>query len=197
MTDQPAQLKIPVRVQCQGCGDCTICRLAAKDPRYRKFVASYPEAADSLPALPPRPAPPAAPAGGPGTELKALLSGLGVKATAACSCNAYARQMNLWGVDGCREHRADVVAWLEKRRAKTGWGATIHAYLAGARNVVTGGFVPNPADVSGSLVDEAIRLAAVKCGAVPNVLLVGESAPPAPEQTQQGVIPCPPSDRSS
>ncbi len=110
------------------------------------------------------------PTSGPGSELKALLGEFGITATSSCGCNAFAAQMDRWGVDGTRTHRAKVVAWLDQRRARTSLGPKLRAWLAGAANAVTGGFVPDPNDVSGSLVDEAIRRAEVKCGAVLNVL---------------------------
>jgi len=54
--------------------------------------------------------------GGPGTELKALLKDwLGITATANCSCNARARQMDEWGPDECERQMPVILTWLEEQ----------------------------------------------------------------------------------
>ena len=53
-----------------------------------------------------------APSGGPGTELKKLLSAIGVTATPTCPCNARAAQMDAWGADECDRRRDEIVGWL-------------------------------------------------------------------------------------
>lgn len=56
------------------------------------------------------------PEGGPGTELKSLLKDwLGIVAAPNCSCNARARQMDLWGPDECERRLPEIVGWLEEQ----------------------------------------------------------------------------------
>ena len=59
--------------------------------------------------------------GGPGTELKKLLSKIGITATPNCSCNARARRMDEeearhpgW----CEEHLEEIVGWLREEATK-------------------------------------------------------------------------------
>lgn len=58
---------------------------------------------------------------GPGTELKAILSSVGINPSANCSCNARMRQMDEWGVEGCKENFDTIVGWLEEKAADWGW----------------------------------------------------------------------------
>ena len=59
---------------------------------------------------------------GPGTHLKRLLAGwpLRITASATCSCNARAREMDARGCDWCDDNLDTIVGWLrheaEKRR---------------------------------------------------------------------------------
>lgn len=186
MTDakpDPSAVPPPGAVVCAGCGTCTVCRLARKYPKYRRFVGTYPEAAgldfSGVPAATRTPVPEPPP--GPGTELKALLAEFGVTASRACSCNAFARKMDGWGVAGCRDRRGEVVEWLRTQQRKAAWAVRLGALVRGAAHAVCGGFVPDPADVCGSLVDEACRRAETKCGAAPDVLpgTDGPVTPPA------------------
>lgn len=59
---------------------------------------------------------------GPGTELKKLLATFGIHATEGCSCNAIARQMDLWGPDECEkpEHMELVLAGMRDNAASRG-----------------------------------------------------------------------------
>lgn len=50
---------------------------------------------------------------GPGTELKSILSELGIKPTASCGCEAMIAKMNQWGADGCEAHREEILAHLQ------------------------------------------------------------------------------------
>jgi len=52
------------------------------------------------------------PDSGPGTALESILSELGIKRTASCGCDAFASRMNIWGVEGCREHREEILEHL-------------------------------------------------------------------------------------
>jgi hypothetical protein len=57
---------------------------------------------------------------GPGTELKKLLSKLGLKPTANCKCAQHIQEMNLKGPDWCEQNIDTIVGWLreEADRAK-------------------------------------------------------------------------------
>jgi hypothetical protein len=79
--------------------------LLVEDKVYRKLVAKY----NSKPT--PR---------GPGTELKKLLSKLGLKPAPNCQCNARILLMNGRGVDWCAANIDIIVGWLreEATRAK-------------------------------------------------------------------------------
>lgn len=55
---------------------------------------------------------------GPGTQLKKLLSTIGITATANCACNQRAAQMNLWGADECEAHLDEIVGWLREEATK-------------------------------------------------------------------------------
>ncbi len=53
-------------------------------------------------------------AAGPGTELKRILLGFGIKPGCGCDCARMARQMNSWGPDGCERRLDTIVDHLEK-----------------------------------------------------------------------------------
>lgn len=57
---------------------------------------------------------------GPGTELKALLARIGIKAAPNCSCNARARLMDERGVDWCEANLKEIVGWLREEATKRG-----------------------------------------------------------------------------
>jgi hypothetical protein len=59
------------------------------------------------------PATPKQPEVGPGTELKSLLSLVGITALENCKCNKYAAEMNNRGIDWCQDNVATIVSWLE------------------------------------------------------------------------------------
>ena len=50
-----------------------------------------------------------------------------------CSCKSKIRQMNAWGVDGCREHIDEIVDWLVEAAADHGKLARIVVRLPGVR----------------------------------------------------------------
>jgi len=58
---------------------------------------------------------------GPGTELKAILSSVGIDPSAGCDCNAKALQMDLWGSSGCQEHFDEIVNWMREGEERWGW----------------------------------------------------------------------------
>lgn len=100
------------------------------------------------------------PEGGPGTEMKAMLAGLGVNPGPTCDCNAKAIQMDLWGVEGCRANRNTIVGWLRDNAPRWGWADRVKA----AANAVINGlaFKLNPLDPFPGVLDEAIRRAEEK-----------------------------------
>lgn len=117
---------------------------------------------------------------GPGTEMKAILSSIGVNPSPACDCNARARQMDAWGVKGCKEHRDEIIKFIEDGQQRWGWksridySASVGEELEPPKSIkekfsvlwktVTSGLVfkLNPFHPIESLVDEAIRRAEVK-----------------------------------
>ena len=100
------------------------------------------------------------PTEGPGTELKSLFGELGLVGKGCGSCNDRAWLMNVWGAQGCREHRDEILGWLREQQAKLGWLETL---AAGAR-LATVSLVHQvgPAGVASWLVDELIRRAEAK-----------------------------------
>lgn len=59
---------------------------------------------------------------GPGAELKRLLAGwpFYITSSASCPCNAYARQMDEWGCDGCESRLDEIVSHLRGQAASRG-----------------------------------------------------------------------------
>ena len=92
---------------------------------------------------------------GPGTELKVLLSMLGINPAAGCGCHTKALQMNVWGVEGCQkpENFKTITEWLQGQA----WPKFDLLKLAGA--LVLGGlaFQINPLRPYESLVEMAIE----------------------------------------
>ena len=64
--------------------------------------------------------PPPAPTHGPGTELKKLLSRVGITASPDCSCNARARLMDERGIEWCEANIDEIVGWLREEASKRG-----------------------------------------------------------------------------
>jgi hypothetical protein len=76
-------------------------------------LAAKPPEVAGLPAPPP-----AEPEQGPGTELKALLSKVGITSTPTCSCNARAAEMNRQGVQWCKDNEELILGWLKEEAEK-------------------------------------------------------------------------------
>ena len=67
----------------------------------------------------PKPKPPPAPGkGGPGTELKALLSKIGIRSSPTCSCNKRAKTMDEKGIAWCEQNVETICDWLAEESAK-------------------------------------------------------------------------------
>jgi hypothetical protein len=66
------------------------------------------------------------PGGRPGTELRRIFDEMGVKPTAKCRCKQFARKMDYWGIDGCCQRTAEIVAHLQEHAKEFGlstWAA--------------------------------------------------------------------------
>ena len=94
------------------------------------------------------------PANGPGRELEKLIGELNLPSLGCGACQELAKQMDLWGPDGCREHREHIVRDIESRAAKVGWVDYLNAAVQLIREPWFD-FI----DPIGSMVDEAIRRA--------------------------------------
>lgn len=57
---------------------------------------------------------------GPGTELKKMLSKIGIKASPTCSCNARAQAMDTNGIEWCKANTDTIVGWLREEATKRG-----------------------------------------------------------------------------
>lgn len=84
---------------------------------------AYPRALESQAVAPSGVLQPPAIGHGPGTELKKLLTKIGIAATPNCSCNARARRMDEeearepgW----CEAHLDEIVGWLREEATKRG-----------------------------------------------------------------------------
>lgn len=94
---------------------------------------------------------------GPGTELKKILSSLGIEAGPTCDCRARANEMDEWGVEGCKANRQQIIDWMREGQERWGWK---DKWTGAARAVMSGlAFKLNPLDPFPGLVDEAIRRA--------------------------------------
>lgn len=58
------------------------------------------------------------PAAGPGTELKKLLSKIGIKSSPSCSCNKRAAEMDRQGVAWCEQNVETICDWLQEESTK-------------------------------------------------------------------------------
>ena len=59
-----------------------------------------------------------APTSGPGTELKKILSLVGITATPDCACNKRAKIMDTNGCDWCEQNLDMIVGWLREEATK-------------------------------------------------------------------------------
>lgn len=124
--------KIPdkfVAFQCKYCGKKTTIPRSLKD-KFADIASRMPDCDKSVPTGTPIPgatmgtkvaptSPIVAPIAalnlaGPGTQLKRLLSKVGIKATPNCSCNARARKMDEMGIEWCEQNTDEIVGWLRE-----------------------------------------------------------------------------------
>ena len=94
------------------------------------------------------------PANGPGRELEKLIGELNLPSLGCGACQELAKQMDLWGPDGCREHREHILRDIRSRANKVSWWDKGKAAMQLIREPWW-----NPLDNIGSMVDEAIRRA--------------------------------------
>ena len=138
---------------------------AAKVTAYRTAAGLDPLPVMVSHAVKPEPrTPPPCRLGKTGDELAALLKSLGINpGWCTTGCHNFAKQMNQWGVEGCRARRAEIVQRLEEQQRAAGWSVTAKAAAMAMVNGIA--FRIDLADPLGWLVDEAIRLAeaAEKC----------------------------------
>ncbi|MCR4414632.1 MAG: phosphoribosyltransferase domain-containing protein, partial [Thermoguttaceae bacterium] len=114
-------------------------RCGTKRPCSSLQPAGIPPAPTSVPPL-----------GGPGTELHRLLDQWGIHGGDGCGCEAYARLMDAWGPEGCRQRRQEILDRLEEQAAK--------------RPIL--GRLPFRRQAAGWLLDTAIRRAETAARAV-------------------------------
>lgn len=57
---------------------------------------------------------------GPGTILSGMISSLGIKTTANCSCKKHALEMNEKGPDWCEQNIDTILSWLREESNKRG-----------------------------------------------------------------------------
>ncbi len=138
----------PERVE--GCVRCH--RWHTDEPGYRKAVESV-RTGHKGPAVERK-----LPVGfGPGTELKALLSSLGIGGDKCCGCAMFANAMDEWGVEGCRKKMNAILAHVGKQAKATSWQKWLKAIAIGTASSLA--FRVNPLDPVRGIVNEAIRRA--------------------------------------
>jgi hypothetical protein len=59
----------------------------------------------------------APPTRGAGTELKRILSKIGIR-QGGCSCNRRARQMDAYGIEWCEENMPTILGWLREEATR-------------------------------------------------------------------------------
>lgn len=114
-----------VAFQCKHCGKKTTIPITLRD-KFPDIVSRMPPCdkltAKTAPpftiqkpaAVVPTPAISTMNLAGPGTQLKRLLSKVGIKATPNCSCNARARKMDEMGIEWCEQNIDEIVGWLKE-----------------------------------------------------------------------------------
>lgn len=140
---------------------CRLCWLAENNARYQAHWGLPVTAPKPAPERAPKPAPipkaKEAPKGGAGTEMMKMADSLKVGMPSGCSCKSLAARMDAWGVQGCLEHRAEIVAEMAANAKKVPFYQRMRAALLALPAGVA--LEINPLDVYGSLVDLAIRRA--------------------------------------
>jgi hypothetical protein len=68
----------------------------------------------NIPAVAVPATPASTPPGGPGSELKKILSWFGITDIKGCPCRDHARTMDRWGPDVCEEQMPKILRWLKQ-----------------------------------------------------------------------------------
>jgi hypothetical protein len=134
--------------------ECRVCWKYVNVPAYRDVW----DRASSARRVVARQAQPPDTGTGPGTELKAMLKGLGFSTCGKCSETA--KRMDEGGPSWCRSNRFTIVARLVEARKAAGWLEKLRATGLALSSGLA--FSLDPLDPLGSLVDEAIRRAEVR-----------------------------------
>jgi hypothetical protein len=66
--------------------------------------------------------------GGPGTELKRILSWFGIRENSKCPCADRAARMDRWGPELCEERMGTILKWLRQESKRR--GLPFNAWLA-------------------------------------------------------------------
>jgi hypothetical protein len=90
---------------------------------------------------------------GPGSTLSKLLREIGVRVSCS-ACAEWESKMNDWGIEGCRDHRPEIIQRLKQAAKEADWQTT----FAALRGLV-GASWWSMIDPWGSIVDESIRRA--------------------------------------
>jgi hypothetical protein len=172
------------------CGDPAFCTPEACTRRRIRWLNER-RAQENLPLLEMPPPGPALhqPADGPGTRLKLLLADLGLHGQEGCGCAGMALQMDRWGVAGCRERRQEILDWLHRQQAQTGWWSQLKAAARAARAGLA--FHLDPRDPAAGLLDEALRRAEALEGPPPPPKVAPAAAwvpPPGPGPSGVGLV---------
>jgi hypothetical protein len=56
-----------------------------------------------------------------GSELAKIIEECGVKEPEVCSCKAWQHQMDVWGLKGCVEHKAEIIGHLNAATKESTW----------------------------------------------------------------------------
>jgi hypothetical protein len=83
-----------------------------------------------------------------------MFSQVGVSSREGCNCDLHIDQMNRWGVEGCREHREEILGWLREGAKNYGWLEKLQAGINAKR-------LGLPLTIE-DLLDESIRRAEAK-----------------------------------
>lgn len=129
--DHPACTR---RLACKDCRTSAPFRQTLVDRGFaaeRDFPCPAGYTAENYPSAPTAPPVPS----GPGTELKAILAGMGIL-PGTCSCAAMLARMNAWGPEGCEQHLEEIVTHLVSEANARGWMRFAPFKEMGARGLV-------------------------------------------------------------
>lgn len=94
-----------------------------------------------------------------GTALKRIFQQIGINPKRTCNCVQLSKQMDEWGIEGCRLRRTRIVTALKESRKKWGWFDTFDAALKVATSSLAVKAAQYPFNPLLGIVDEAIEQA--------------------------------------